>query len=189
MENVEKETVDDAGVAGDAGVVGDVVELTYRPVAADFSSALRARMRMRRQWRLQRWLVVFGGFLLVLEAVLLALGQPGLPLFLLALSTAGLALDLLSPWLLGRRLQRLAERQGEWRVTVTETGISVATDTTTTSLTWQAQPRYRETPRVFALFSDDANATGFTLLPKHGLPASTDTDRLRALLNRHVTRC
>ncbi|MFI8346362.1 hypothetical protein [Streptomyces sp. NPDC085596] len=50
-------------------------------------------------------------------------------------------------------------------------------------------PRYLETSRVFVLLSADRNATGFTVLPKHGLPDRASTDRLRTLLDRHITRC
>ncbi|MEU6240966.1 YcxB family protein [Streptomyces sp. NPDC047024] len=167
---------------------GDVLKLTYRPVAEDFTSALRARMWMSRTGRRLRALFVVAGFFLVLEVVLLATGKPGVPLVLLVGSVAVPLLILSSPWLTARQIQRLTGRQGVWRVTVTEEGIALTTDTTTASVTWQAQPRYRETERVFVLVSDDKNATGFTMLPKHGLSDDADVDRLRELLNRHVTR-
>ncbi|MFD8805869.1 YcxB family protein [Streptomyces sp. NPDC059597] len=173
----------------DKDMTGDVVELTCRPVAADFVSAVRAQMRLSRTGRRLRTLSFAAGFFLVLEVVLLAAGKPGVPLVLLVGSVAVPLLTLLSPWLAARPLQRLADRQGIWRVTVTETGISLATDTTTTSVTWQAQPRYCETDRVFVLVSDDKDATGFTMLPKDGLPDRADVDRLRALLDRHLVRC
>ncbi|MBJ7903599.1 YcxB family protein [Streptomyces sp. DSM 110735] len=170
-------------------MTGDVVELTYRPVAADFISAVRARMWLGRTGRRLRTLCVVAGFFLVLEVVLLVTGKPGVPLVLLVGSVAVPSLTLLSPWLLARQVQRLTDRQGVFRVTVTDAGVSVATDTATTTITWRAQPRYRETDRVFVLVSDDKNATGFTMLPKHGLPDRADVDRLRALLDRHLTRC
>jgi hypothetical protein len=47
---------------------------------------------------------------------------------------------------------------------------------------------YRETHEVFALFSGDHNARLLTLLPKRGLADPADADRLRAILDRHLTR-
>jgi hypothetical protein len=71
---------------------------------------------------------------------------------------------------------------------VTEGGVTVATDNSTASVNWAAQPRYRETARVFVLLSDDKNATGFTMLPKSSLTDPADVDRLRAILDRHLSR-
>ncbi|MGW4195907.1 YcxB family protein [Streptomyces sp. NPDC005004] len=169
---------------------GDVVELTYRPVAADFASALRARTRVTPlKWMFRRLPVVLACIVVVQVALRLA-GVDGHLSSGALLSMLILAVVFpLSPRLAGRRLARYAQRQGVFHATVTEAGISVATDTISASITWQAQPRYCETDRVFVLVGDDGNATGFTMLPKHGLPERADVDRLRAILDRHLTRC
>ncbi|MBJ7903600.1 YcxB family protein [Streptomyces sp. DSM 110735] len=169
---------------------GEVVELTYRPTAEDFASALRARLRVSRLGWLVRWVPVLMGCSVAVQlGVYLALGGDRPSVGSLAAMLVAAVMVPLLPWLTGRRLARYTERQGVFRVTVTESGVSVATDTATTTITWQAQPRYRETDRVFVLVSDDKNATGFTMLPKHGLPDRADVDRLRAILDRHLTRC
>jgi len=166
----------------------DAVELVYRPAVEDFTSALRARLRLSRRGRFQLWLPYVMGFLLVGEVIIITTGADGVapaPMAGIALGAVVLAL---SPWLQARQFHRLTERQGVFRTTVTQAGVTVATDTTTASVTWAAQPRYVETPRGFVLFSADKYATGFTMLPKHGLGDPGDADRLRALLDRHLER-
>ncbi|MEU4154483.1 hypothetical protein [Streptomyces sp. NPDC026659] len=181
----EPDTVGDA-----VETAGDVVELTYRPVAEDFASALRARLRVTRLGWVYRWLPVVLACIVVAQIALRIAGVDEHLSSAALLSMLMIAVVLpLSPRLTGRRLARYTERQGVFRVTVTEAGVSMVTDTAGASVTWQAQPRYCETERVFVLVSDDKNATGFTMLPKHGLPDRTDVDRLRAILDRHLTRC
>ncbi|MGW7523755.1 YcxB family protein [Streptomyces sp. NPDC054783] len=168
--------------------VQDVVELRYRPEAADFTSALRARLRVSRLGWIYRWTPFVMGCGALVEIMSLARGDkhfsPGM-LVSMVVATAVLAL---SPWLQARAFQRLAEQRGVFRVVVTESGVSVATDHTTASVAWAAQPRYRETARVFVLFSADKNATTFTTLPKRALADPADADRLRAILDRHLSR-
>lgn len=165
----------------------DIVELTYRPEVEDFTSAMRARLRVTGSGRKLLWVAGCLGLAAVLDAVLLLGGQDVSVTPVVAMG-AGAAVLPLSPWLQARQVHRLAERNGVFRARVTDTGVSVATDHTTASVAWAAQPRYRETSRVFVLFSDDRYATGFTMLPKRGLAAAGDADRLRAILDRHLTR-
>ncbi|MFI0962002.1 hypothetical protein ACH4S8_11445 [Streptomyces sp. NPDC021080] len=165
----------------------DAVELEYRPVVADFTSALRARRGVSKAGRRQYW--VFGGVAVVaVVQIAEALAGRGGSLFLGVWLAIFVPLMLLSPWLMARQFQRLAERQGTFRVTVTDAGLTLATDNSTTVLNWVAQPRYRETKDVFVMLSPDKNATGFTTLPKRAVRASEDVDRLRALLDRNLTR-
>ncbi|MEW2133647.1 YcxB family protein [Streptomyces sp. NPDC005435] len=169
---------------------GDVVELTYRLEAADLTSALRARLRVSRTGWVFFWApgVVLGVFVIQVALYVAGFHQHiSLGSMITMLILTGVLP--LSPWLTGRRLARYTGRQGVFRATVTDAGVTLVTDTTTATVTWQAQPRYRETPRAFVLFSGDANATGFTLLPKQGLPDRADADRLRAILDRHLVRC
>ncbi|MCS0601430.1 YcxB family protein [Streptomyces sp. LP11] len=169
--------------------VRDVVELRYRPEVADLTSALRARLRVSRAGWVQWWSPVAVGLIVVGEVLAVASGADSLSPGLLAGAAAVAVIVPLAPWLQARAFMRLAERQGEFRVTVTEEGVSVVTEHTTASVDWAAQPRYRETPRVFVLLSDDKNATGFTMLPKSGLADAADEGRLREILDRHLTRC
>ncbi|WP_018545235.1 YcxB family protein [Streptomyces sp. LaPpAH-108] len=170
-------------------MVGDVVELAYRSTREDAASAVRARLRMT--WL--RWgravLLVAAGLALGVEAALLTGGHHGLPPGELAAVVVGTVLLLVMPWAASRSLHRALERQGAFRVTVTDAGITVVTDPGTETLTWADRPRYTETERVFVLAGADRGASALTVLPKQGLPDRTDVDRLRALLDRHVTRC
>ncbi|MEU4171303.1 YcxB family protein [Streptomyces sp. NPDC026665] len=165
----------------------DVVELEYRPVVADFTSALKARRGISKAGRRQYWVL---GCLAVVAALQgqRALNGHGESMVLTIWLVVCIPLVLLSPWLMARQFQKLAERQGTFRVTVTEAGVTVATDNATTELNWVAQPRYRETKDVLVMFSPDKNATSFTALPKRALRTPEDADRLRAILDRNLTR-
>lgn len=163
------------------------VELAYLPSVADFTSALRARRRISRAGRTRFWVVGVAA-LFVLAQAAVALAGHRVAKFPLIWIVCTVVLLSLTPWLQARQVFRLAERQGTFRVVVTDAGVTVTTDNTTTSVNWVAQPRYRETADVFALFSADRNAVGFTVLPKRGVQHPADVDRLRALLDRNLTR-
>ncbi|RPF33335.1 YcxB family protein [Streptomyces sp. TLI_185] len=164
-----------------------VVELVYQPVAGDFSGALRERRRFNRAGKIQRWAIGFIAVALVIEiAGALAGGHiDWFPLIWLPLC-AGLLL--LMPQLQARTVLKIAARNGTYRATVTDAGLTMTTDNSTTSVNWAAQPRYRETKDAFFTFSDDKNATCFTVLPKRGLQDPADADRLREILDRNLTR-
>ncbi|WP_405879642.1 hypothetical protein OG747_13960 [Streptomyces sp. NBC_01384] len=164
-----------------------MVELEYGPAVGDYASALRARRHVSRSSRVQLWVFGFLAVFVALEAVVGLAGQD-VPVFPLVLMVSTGLLIQFTPWLQARAVYRLAERQGVFRVTVTDAGVSVATDNTTASVNWVAQPRYRETAEVFVLLSADKNAVGFTVLPKRAVQHPADVDRLRAILDRNLTR-
>ncbi|MFK0118460.1 YcxB family protein [Streptomyces sp. NPDC090994] len=165
----------------------DAVELAYRPEYGDFTAALRARRRIRKGARLQRVLLVVVAVCAVVGTVAgAATGE--LPLFPMIWIVLVVVMMSLLPWLQARQLLALATRFGGHRATVTESGLTVTNDGSSTTVTWAAQPRYRETPELFVLFSDDKNVSCFTVLPKRGLRDGADADRLRAVLDRHLTR-
>jgi hypothetical protein len=169
------------------GAGADVVELEYTPVVADFRSALRARGKVARSARIQRRMFALVGFFAVMGivATLISGKTPDFALIWLLLCAVLVAF---MPRLLARQFQRLAQRQGTFRVTVTDAGVTVATDNATTDLNWVAQPRYRETADVFLMMSPDKNASCFTVLPKRAVRTPEDVDRLRAILDRNTTR-
>ncbi|MFC9912197.1 YcxB family protein [Streptomyces sp. NPDC059862] len=172
---------------GRDAVQDGVVELEYKPTVQDLTQALRARLRASRSGRMQRWLP---GAMAVLAALQLALviagGDGSLALILWSLFAAVLVAAM--PWLQARQVHRLAERQGTFRAVVSDTGVSVVTDTTTMTISWAAMPRFAETPDVFVLLSGDNKAVGVTVLPKRGIQDPAGADRLRAILDRHLTR-
>ncbi|MEU2774908.1 YcxB family protein [Streptomyces sp. NPDC007162] len=165
-----------------------VVELAYRHVVGDFQGALRERERLRpRRW-LRRSVVPLIAFAFVLNASLSAAGREKPNWILLILVPLTAALLFLTPRLQARAFLKLAARSGAFRATVSDAGLTVANDNSTTSVNWSAQPRYRETEDAFITYSDDKNAASFTVLPKRGLADPGDTDRLRAILDRHLAR-
>jgi hypothetical protein len=166
---------------------GDAVELEYRPVVGDFRSALKARGGVSRSARIQRRMFALVGFCAVMGIVATLISRETPDFTLVWLLLCALLVSFM-PRLLARQFQRLGERQGTFRVTVTDAGVTVATDNSSTALTWGAQPRYRETEDVFVMLSPDKNASCFTVLPKRAVRTPEDVDRLRAILDRHLTR-
>nr|WTB31107.1 YcxB family protein [Streptomyces sp. NBC_00830] len=170
------------------GTVHGAVELRYRPVLQDYSAALRARNRISAAGRRQRVLGAVAAVCGVASAVLTLVADGDVPLpLLVALLLCGPAL-LMSPWLMARQLFRFVARQGEFRVRVEESGVTVATDNSTTVVAWRAQPRYVETDDLFVLLSDDKNAVGVTVIAKRGAQDPSDVDRLREIFDRRLKR-
>ncbi|MEU6271637.1 YcxB family protein [Streptomyces populi] len=165
----------------------DVVELEYRPTVADLASALRARRGVSKAGRRQFWVLGGVAVLVALEVALELAGQDAPTFPVIWLVVFGLLL-MVSPWLQARQFQRLAERQGTFRATVTDAGVTVVTENSSTVLNWVAQPRYRETKDAFVMISSDKNAVGFTMLPKRAVRSPEDVDRLRAILDRNLIR-
>lgn len=164
-----------------------VVELVYQPVAGDFSGALRERKRFSRAGKIQRWAVGFVAVAFVIE-IAGALAGGHVDWFLLIWLPLLAGLLLFMPQLQARTVVKIAARNGTYRATVTDAGLTMTTDNSTTSVNWAAQPRYRETKDAFFTFSEDRNATCFTVLPKRGLRNPADADRLRGILDRNLTR-
>lgn len=164
------------------------VELRYRPVLRDYSAALGARNRVSAAGRRQRILgVAATGCAVVATSLSLARGTDVPVALLVALLFSG-PLLLLSPRLMARQLFRFVGRQGEFRVRVEESGVSVDTDNSSAVVRWQAQPRYVETADLFVLLSDDKNATALTVIAKRGAQDRSDVDRLREIFDRHLTK-
>ncbi|MGW3626528.1 YcxB family protein [Streptomyces sp. NPDC000880] len=72
--------------------------------------------------------------------------------------------------------------------TVTDDGISVATDHCTLTQRWSLFRGYRGTRDHLVLLSRDPNILCLEVLPKSGLRAAEDAIRLQALLDRHLNR-
>ncbi|MCT7351401.1 YcxB family protein [Streptomyces sp. 15-116A] len=171
----------------DAAQDESVVELTYQPTVGDLTQALWARLRASRAGRFQRWMPGIAAVLAALYAALALAGGDWEPLFFVWMLFLAV-LAPLTPWLQARQFQRLAARQGTFRVAVSDAGLSVVTDTSTTTMNWLAMPRFAETRDVFVLLSGDNKAVGVTVLPKRGIQGPDGADRLRAVLDRHLTR-
>ncbi|MGW2681618.1 YcxB family protein [Streptomyces sp. NPDC001414] len=167
--------------------VPDTVELEFVPTARDFVAVSRERRRFSRGGRREYWMIGVASALAALQVLLMLTGQNANVGLLVGLVTF-VALLLVLPRLMGRAMQRMAARNGVFRAVVTASGVTVTTDHTSTTVDWVAQPRYRETPELFVTFSDTKGAVAFTMLPKRGLSDPADVDRLRAILDRNITR-
>ncbi|MFD8521047.1 YcxB family protein [Streptomyces capillispiralis] len=161
----------------------EAVELVYRPTRADVLQGIRVRERVRGVAP-ARWIfvVLFAGF-----AAFTALGgMDAAALTALSLLTA--VLIGATPRIQANQVFRAVSWQGEYRVTVTDAGITVETGHTTLVQRWTLFRGYRETSEHVVLLSRDPGILVVEVEPKRGLRGEEDLDRLRTLLDRHVAR-
>ncbi|MDF3141102.1 MULTISPECIES: YcxB family protein [unclassified Streptomyces] len=159
----------------------DAVELAYRPSRGDFLRAVLVRERIRRL-NLLRWaLVALFASLAVTQAMS---GWSSSVLFgaLCAVMIWGI------PHLQAHHGLRTVSWQGDYRTTVTETGVTTVTDHVTLAQRWSVFRGYRETRDHLVLLSRDPNILLVEVLPKRGAADPADIDRLRMLLGRHLPR-
>ncbi|MFG2300175.1 YcxB family protein [Actinacidiphila glaucinigra] len=166
------------------------VTLAYTLTAEDFASALRARQRRTPWGRATRLLTMVALVLFVIAtAISLALGE-GMPVP--APLTAGLVAGLTSlvwlPRLQARALQKATARHGRIEAVVDASGVRHSAEHGSSSMAWQLFGRYLETGDAFVLLSPDRAGTTLVILPKRAAEAPGETDRLRALLDAHLTR-
>ncbi|MGW2559933.1 YcxB family protein [Streptomyces sp. NPDC001514] len=179
------------GMNAEEVVHGQAVELVYRPTADDVNQALRARLKRSLGWRFAWVMGVFCAVIVALLILLLLLTGRGLGAMPPAVWVVMIVFPLTlwgTPRLQARAVAKHAEQQGEFRVAVDDTGILIATDNNSARYGWQSWGRYAETDGVFVLLSPDRAAIGMMVLPKRGVTGPADVDRLRVLLDRHVTR-
>jgi hypothetical protein len=166
------------------------VELVYRTTTADLVQAIRVRDASTPAGRRRRWLFPLAGTLSALLAAV-TIADTGL-----SARGVGFLVGAAVMWtftLFGTRLQArafagLLEKAGETRTVVDGSGLLVRTAVCETRIGWAAQPRYAETPDAFIMLSDDKRAVGVTVLPKRGLTAPADIDRLRSVLDANLRR-
>lgn len=161
----------------------DTIELVYQPTRADILAGVRLRER-RRRLHLVRW-----GFtgLFGAGAVLAVTAPESSALsFVTAVFCAALIWSI--PHLQAHHALRTVSWQGEYRTTVSETGIAAETAHTTLVQRWSVFRGYRETRDHVVLLSRDPNILLVEVLPKRGLRVPQDAERLRALVSRHLPR-
>ncbi|MBT2368249.1 YcxB family protein [Streptomyces sp. ISL-10] len=170
---------------------GQTVTLVYEPTTADMKGALDARARSTPSGRRTRRLLLFTGVVgLCLVALTVVSGDIDTTRLVAGVATTFFAFGslYLLPRAQARQLQQLAVRQGEFRATVDAKGIRLTTRDSEATSRWDLYPRYAETDELFVLLTADKHGVGVMLLPKRGVPAPDDVDRLRDLLDRHVQR-
>uniref|UniRef100_A0AAU2JH67 YcxB family protein n=1 Tax=Streptomyces sp. NBC_00049 TaxID=2903617 RepID=A0AAU2JH67_9ACTN len=161
------------------------VQLVYRPQSADTLVGLRVRERIKRIGLLLRgvFLALWVGHWLVSAVGRGSIDVVSTVLFLfVALVVWGY------PRLQAAQVQRIIGWQGEYRATVSPAGITCRTDHSTLVQNWSAFQGYRETAGHFVLLSRDPNIMCLDVLPKRGAHEAGDLDRLRAILDQHISR-
>ncbi|MFI6418047.1 YcxB family protein [Streptomyces sp. NPDC050842] len=169
----------------------DGLELVYPPVFADVREAVRIRMRALLWWRLLRW-AAWGAFVLTLLASGVALlpptPDPGVVVKLVGLGLVAVGAAELAPWLVARSFFLAVRSQGEATAVVEEDGVRWTSRDADTTIRWALMPRYVETPRLFVLLTAKKSGSGFAYLPKRGLAGPGEADRLRAALDRNISK-
>ncbi|MFE1905210.1 YcxB family protein [Streptomyces gardneri] len=172
-----------SGRDGTQGDIRSTVHLVYRPTRDDIHTAVLVRERCRRL-HLLRW-----GLAGLLAAVaLLVLASPtSAPSS--ALTPAVLAVLIWSlPYAQSHHALKTVSWQGEYRVSVSETGVSAESEHVTLLQRWSVFRGYRETRDHVVLLSRDPNILLVEVLPKRGLRSLEDTERLLDLVGQHLPR-
>ncbi|MFJ9606206.1 YcxB family protein [Kitasatospora sp. NPDC101176] len=165
------------------GGEAEQAELAYTLTVQDFREALTARARATPSGRRMRWLMYAVLALCLVGAVLVLAGRASVSEPLVTMAGATVFVVFGVPLLQARQFHRLTSDKGEFRAVVDHGGVTVANRHSTSTLTWQAAPRYLETPHLFVLLSGDRNASCLTVLPKRG---TVEPERLGALLARQL---
>lgn len=167
---------------------GTAVEFVYRPTAADFEEALRARARRSPAGRAQALMAPLMAATTVV--VFSAFSGAPLPVWIISLVIA----VPVAFWGTGRGLRTMARRMfsmvepyGQCRMVADDRGAVTTGERASFSMDWMVFREYLETPGLFVLLGGE-RAAGVALLPKRGAQDPADVDRLRAILDRNLKR-
>ncbi|MFJ7496138.1 YcxB family protein [Streptomyces sp. NPDC097727] len=169
-------------------VVDVSVRLTYVVTWREISDGLKIQMRHspagRWCYRVLWGLVALLGLVSTTNLLIRGVGAVGLGVWKFFL-IACLFLAAVR-WLMALALLAYARHLGEHHVTVDEDGISTVSERHTNQTGWGFYGRSVEGRRVFVLLTPDVWGTGVLILPKRGLGAPQDSERLRSLITRHL---
>ncbi|CAM3905481.1 hypothetical protein GCM10009799_14960 [Nocardiopsis rhodophaea] len=167
------------------------IELVYRPTKRDLREAMRARDRVTGVRRyalggaLATWAMTAA---LILAAVIFDYPAVLVPI----IGGVGGALFVLVPWALRgihlRAMYQALEPEGEVRTVADNGGLRCESRASTVTFTWGSYTEYVETIDQFVLLGGLLGADCVAVLPKRGLRAGEDVDRLRRLLDGKL-RC
>ncbi|MFF3406942.1 YcxB family protein [Streptomyces sp. NPDC002742] len=167
---------------------GRAVEFIYRPTAADFEEALRARARRSPAGRAQ--VLISPLIAIVAVSVCSILQDASLPvwIFTLGLSVAATSWGAVrGRRIAARRMFSFMESYGQCHVVADDRGAVTTGEGVSHTTDWRVFRDYLETPGLFVLLSGD-RAAGFVVLPKRGAQGPADVDWLRAILDRNLKR-
>ncbi|AZQ36305.1 hypothetical protein EJ357_24985 [Streptomyces cyaneochromogenes] len=168
--------------------LGTAVEFVYRPTAADYEEALRARARRSPSGRAQALVAPLTAAIAV--TVFALLEDAGLIVWSISLVlTVPLAFwaTLRGLRTMARRMFSMVEPYGRCRTVADDRGAVSTGERASFSMDWTVSRAYLETPGLFVLLSGD-HATGVAVLPKRGAQHPADVDRLREILDRNLKR-
>lgn len=161
----------------------DMVELVYRPARADILAGVRLRER-RRRLHLVRW--GFSGLFGAGAVLVTASPESSALSCVIAVFCAAWIWSI--PHLQAHHALRTVSWQGEYRTSVSGTGITTGTAHVTLVQRWSVFRGYRETRDHVVLLSRDPNILLVEVLPMRGLRSPQDAERLRALVGGHLPR-
>ncbi|KOG07873.1 YcxB family protein [Streptomyces viridochromogenes] len=167
---------------------GTAVEFVYRPTAADFEEALRARARRSPSGRAQALMAPLTAAAAV--SVFSVLQDASLPVWTISLViTVPIAFWATVRGLrtMARRMFSIVEPYGQCRVVADDRGAVTTGERASFSMDWTVSREYLETPGLFVLLGGDRSA-GVAILPKRGAQDPADVDRLRTILDRNLKR-
>ncbi|MFJ3234456.1 YcxB family protein [Streptomyces sp. NPDC086787] len=169
--------------------VGERVELEYQLTREDMRQALKARAKASGRARRMRGFALLGVAAFVgASAASLAQGEAPDTQSLIIAGMLVVSLWVLQPWLMARQFHKIASRNGSYRATVDDAGVTVSNTGGSSRLNWTAAPHYAETLNAFVLLSGDKNVSCLTVLPKRGVQEPGGVDAFRTLLDRHIRR-
>jgi hypothetical protein len=163
------------------------VTLEYEFQREDFVDAVKVILRKRRSGFLFRpvFLTLFGVVSALVLALQLVADDVSVPA--LILPVYAVLLPFWPRWA-ARASLKANEHQGRLRLTADEQGLHVEGAHARTQTGWGNYGSYAETPRAFVLRSPDRGGRCAMVLAKRGARRPADVDRLRAILDRHLTR-
>lgn len=173
----------DSGHDGRQGDIRSTVELVYRPTRADIHTAVLVRERCRRL-HLVRW--GFAGLFAAVALLVLAAPTSAASSSLLPAVLAVLVWSV--PHAQSHHALKTVSWQGEYRLSVSGTGVSAETEHVTLLQRWSVFRGYRETRDHVVLLSRDPNILLVEVLPKRGLRSPEDVEGLLDLVGRHLPR-
>ncbi len=171
------------GVESQQDGTQDTVGLVHRPTRADILVGVLARER-RRRLHLVRW--GFTGLFAAFAVLVVAAQRSSSLSWVTAVFCAALIWSI--PHLQAHHALRTVSWQGEYRTSVSGTGITTDTVHTTLVQRWSVFRGYRETRDHVVLLSRDPNILLVEVLPKRGLHTPQDAERLLDVLSRHLPR-
>ncbi|MFD3918725.1 YcxB family protein [Streptomyces sp. NPDC058595] len=164
------------------------VQLTYVVTWREIADGLRIQMRHspagRWCYRVLWGLVALFGAVTAANLLTVGVGAAGVTLWRSLLLAC--VFFVVIRWLAALALLAYARHLGEHRVTVDQDGISTVSEQHTNQTGWGFYGRSVEGRRVFVLLTPDVWGTGVLVLPKRGLAAAQDTERLRSLITEHL---